>query len=429
MNGLKREYRRFLLFPRDTRILIVANIVYAFVLPVIEIFVAAYVMRNSRDVSKVVTYQLAIYTGDPIAFLLNGFLLGRIGVQRLYALGMLMSSMAMLVMMSFSVLTYPGIAASGLLMGIASGLFWANRGFLALSTTNNENRNYFYGIETFFLTIISVTAPLFIGWWIEASSHTAWTAFNRNNGYRVIAVCALGLTIVSAVVINLGKYENPPKTRFLYLRFHPLWWRMSLLAALKGLAQGYLVTAPAMLIMMLVGQEGTLGTIQTVGGVLSAFVLYGVGRIARPEHRLRIFAVGLILFAAGSVVNGLLFDAVGVLIFMSCLVIAKPVLDLAYFPIQLLVTDRVAAIEGRNQYAYIFHHELGLFTGRFAGCVLFIVLALAVSQVAALKYALPVIAILQLFSIWVARRTLIAAGSGSELSQFARANETLAHTK
>jgi YQGE family putative transporter len=191
--------------------------------------------------------------------------------------------------------------------------------------------------------------------------------------------------------------------------FHSLWKKMLSLAALKGLAQGYLVTAPAMLIMMLVGQEGTLGLIQEAGGIVSSFILYAVGRASPPEHRVPVFAVGLLVFAAGSIVNAVLFDAKGVLIFMACLVLAKPVLDLAYFPIQMLIIDTASAIEGRNEYAYIFNHELGLFAGRLFGCGLFILMAAYVSRVAALKYALPTIAVLQLASIWVARDTLSSA--------------------
>jgi len=41
-------------------------------MPVIDIFVAFYIMRNSNDPSKVMLYQLAIYTGIPISFLLTG---------------------------------------------------------------------------------------------------------------------------------------------------------------------------------------------------------------------------------------------------------------------------------------------------------------------------------------------------------------------
>lgn len=410
MNRLAKEYRVFLECPRDMRVLLVTNMIYAFVLPVIEIFVAAYVMRNSHDVSKVVIYQLAIYAGDPFAFWLNGILLARMSIKRLYSLGMLLSAVAMLVMMSSTVISPMAIGVSGLLMGIASGLFWANRGFLALSTTTDKNRNYFYGVETFFLTITSVAVPAAIGWFIEATGKYGWIGGNRNDSYRIVAVCALALTVVASLVINRGSYRNPPQSRFVFFHFHSLWKKMLSLAALKGLAQGYLVTAPAMLIMLLVGQEGTLGLIQAAGGIVSSFVLYGVGRASKPEHRVKVFAVGLLLFAAGSIVNMIMFNATGVLIFMACLVLAKPILDLAYFPIQLLIIDTVSAIEGRNEYAYIFNHEIGLFAGRLFGCSLFILLAWNVSNIAALKYALPIIAILQIASIWVARNLIALAG-------------------
>jgi MFS transporter, YQGE family, putative transporter len=103
-----------------------------------------------------------------------------------------------------------------------------------------------------------------------------------------------------------------------------------------------------------------------------------------------------------------------VLIFMGCLLLAKPLLDLAYYPIQLQVIDAVSQMEARNEYAYIFNHEFGLFMGRGLGCGLFLCIAYSWSGVAALKYALPVIALLQLLSIPVAGqilRGLTAAGS------------------
>ncbi|MGB0124733.1 MAG: MFS transporter [Silvibacterium sp.] len=406
MNRLTKEYHVFLAQPRDTRILLVTNAVYALVLPVIEIFMAAYVMRNSHDVSKVVTLQLAVYAGDPLAFFLNGILLGRVAVKKLYAAGMLLSAIALLIMMSSNVITPTAIGVSGILMGTASGLFWANRGYLALSTTNDLNRNYFYGFETFFSTISAVIVPAAIGWFIAAGAMHGWAGGSRNHSYRIVAVCSVVLTVFSSIIISLGTYQNPPKTRFLYLHFNKLWNKMLGLAALKGLAQGYLVTAPAMLILLLVGQEGTLGLIQAVGGIASSFMVYAVGRMTKPEHRVRVFAVGLVLFAMGSLVNAALFNATGVLIFMACLILGRPAMDVAYFPIQLLLTDTVSEIENRNQYAYIFSHELGLFAGRLAGCGLFILLAIYVSHTFALKYALPVIAIVQMASIWVAKDLL-----------------------
>jgi YQGE family putative transporter len=127
-----------------------------------------------------------------------------------------------------------------------------------------------------------------------------------------------------------------------------------------------------------------------------------VGRTTAPQHRSVVFTAALLLFFLGAVANAVFFNAVGVLIFIGCLVLAKPLLDLAYNPIELRVVDVVSRLEGRSEYAYFFNHEFGLFTGRFLGCTLFLAIVKWGSAVAALKYALPIIALLQLLSIWVA---------------------------
>jgi YQGE family putative transporter len=129
-----------------------------------------------------------------------------------------------------------------------------------------------------------------------------------------------------------------------------------------------------------------------------------VGRRTAPRHRQAIFSIGLVLFFLGAAANALFFNAGGVLVFVGCLVLAKPLLDLAYNPIELQVVDLVSAHEKRSEYAYFFNHELGLFAGRFLGCTLFLAIAHWWSGIAALKYSLPVIALLQLLSIPVAGR-------------------------
>ena len=421
MSRLRREVEVFLQCPRAMQVLMVSNMMYALVLPVIEIFVAAYVMRNSRAVAKVVTYQLCIYAATPLAFYLNGKLLGRLGAKHLYAAGMLLSGVAMMLMMQLSILTPIGVATSGFTMGLATGLFWANRGFLALTATNDGNRNYFYGVEMFVATLAAVVVPALIGWFISGTTLYGWLGGIPNRAYHAVAMVVFGLTILAAAILERGTFRNPTHHRFVFFHFHPLWWRMLQLALLKGLAQGYIVTAPAMLIMLLVGQEGTLGATQAIGGVVSAGLLYVVGRTAAPRHRILVFSVGLLLFFLGSVVNTLLFNAAGVLVFIGCLILAKPLLDLAYYPIQFQVIDAVSRMESRNEYAYIFNHEIGLFAGRCLGCGLFLAIAYGWSGNAALKYALPVIALLQLLSIRVAgqiSRGLDAASKTSPAASF-----------
>jgi MFS transporter, YQGE family, putative transporter len=403
------EYDFFMTMPRDTRVLLITNLIYAFVLPVIEIFVGAYIMRSSNDPTIVALYQLTVYTGIPITFLINGFLLNYIKIKRLYSFGMLLSGLSMLIMMSLENLSVAGVGIAGILMGCSFGFFWANRDVLALNSTTDANRNYYYGLETFFYTMTFIIVPIIIGFFISTADDGQWFNGNINLAYQIVTGVVFLLTILSSIVVHRGGFRNPASKKFLYVRFHSLWKKMLGLAGLKGMAQGYLVTAPAILIMRMVGDEGALGLAQGISGVATAIMLYVLGRTTRPTHRIQIFAAGLLIFLFGTLANGILFSAFGVILFVLSKVLFQPLHDIAYFPIQMRVIDVVSKIEQRNEFTYIFNHEFGLYLGRFFGLGLFIFFATYVSEEFALKYSLIVIAVLQLASIPVARHIVSVA--------------------
>jgi YQGE family putative transporter len=73
------------------RMLLFTNMAYAFAIPVIELFIGAYIIRKSADVSLVMVYQLAQGTGIPVTFILNGYLLRKVPIARLYAAGMILA--------------------------------------------------------------------------------------------------------------------------------------------------------------------------------------------------------------------------------------------------------------------------------------------------------------------------------------------------
>jgi YQGE family putative transporter len=400
---LVNEYKFFKTMPRDMRVLLVTNSIYAFVIPVIEIFVGAYIMRNSNDPKIVALYQLTVYAGIPITFLVNGFLLSRVKVSTLYSFGMLLSALSMLVMMTLNTLSVSGIGVAGILMGCSFGFFWANRDYLALGTTSDKTRNYYYGLETFFYTITGILVPFAIGAFLGRTEANGWFGSNVNIAYKIVTGVVFALTVLASIVVHRGTFRAPAQKQFVYFKFHSLWNKMLGLAGLKGLVQGYLVTAPAILIMRLVGNEGSLGMVQAISGLLTAFMLYLLGRFTQPKHRIVILSVGLSIFLFGTIVNAWLFSAIGVITFVLCKVLFQPLHDIGYFPIQMRVIDVVSKIENRNQFTYIFNHEFGLFLGRLLGLGLFIILAQFVSESFALKYSLVIIAVTQLASIPVAK--------------------------
>ena len=406
LNKLKSEIAHFKSQTHNFQILVLTNLVYAIVLPVIDIFVAAYVMRSSNDPVKVVIYQLTIYTGIPLTFLLNGYLLKHFNIRKLYSAGMMLSGVSMMIMMSLKTLDLVGIGFAGITMGLSFGFYWSNRDYLALAITNDTNRNYYYGLETFFYTIIAVVIPITIGWFIESSGDIA----QIHSAYLVITAAVFLVTVVASIVCFRGTFANPAQKKYVFFKFHSLWYKLLSLSMLKGLVQGFLVTAPAMLIMLLIGKEGALGTAQSIGAVIAAVIMYVLGRVSKPSDRIKIFTAGLSLFALGAIVNGLLFNQIGVIFFILLLLIAKPLMDLAYFPIQFKVIDIVSKIEKRGEFAYILNHEAGLYAGRLLGAGTFLILAYSISTEIALRYAIVIVATLQLYSIFLAKK-IIAAGS------------------
>lgn len=401
---LKKEYDHFKSYPHNMRILLMTNLIYALVLPIIELFVGAYILRESDNTSYVVVYQLMVYFGIPVSFLVNGFLLRRIKIVHMYSLGMLLSGVAMSIMMILPSVNIIGISISGFVMGLSYGFFWSNRDFLSLSTTNDSNRNYYFSMETFFYTITFIFIPAIAGYFIVSGEKYGW--YPAKAAYITLTAVVFGLTIFSSIMVHRGNFLNPKNEPFIFFKFEKDWYWMLTLGAFKGIAQAAIFFFPILLILSFVGKEGSLGGLVAIGSLFTAVALYLIGRFSKPEHRIYVFSFGLLVFLIGGIVNTLFFSAIGVIIYQICNSLSRPLLDASYFPIQLGVIDHVANIEKRNKFAYIFNHEAGLFVGRFVGCMLFLLAAKYASPEFALRYVLIVIALIQTLSIPVARKLI-----------------------
>lgn len=404
MNLLRKELAPFFACPRPMRVLILANMIYAAVFPLLDIFMAAFVLRSSHQLDRVIVYQLSAYTAVPLAFLLNGLLMGWVGAKHLYAVGMVLSGLSIVAMMRVGAATPVVTVGAGLSIGLATGLFWANRGFLVASCTSDENRNYYYGVEFFVVTLAGVLVPLLIGWLLASTSMYGWMGGNLQHAYLLIAVGELVLTVCAALLVEQGEFARQRPTRFLYWSFPRAWWRFLAISLLKGMAQGYSITAPAMLVLRMVGEEGTLGLTQSIGGIVAALVLYWTGRVAAPNQRSIIYGAGVWLYLLGSIFLTWRFDALGVLLFLACLLPAKPLLDVSYNATEFGVIERLSKSTERSLYAFLFHHEFGLLVGRALGFALFFLSMRWISADAALRVVLPVVTAVQLLSIPIMRR-------------------------
>jgi YQGE family putative transporter len=410
-DGMKKILHEIELFkskPLNMRVLLLTNLIYIAVLPISGIFTSAYVMRNSgHDMTYVAIYQLASYVAIPLAFWLNGLILNYVRIERMYSLGMFLSALSMLVIMTLPHLTITGLACAGFLMSFSSGFYWANRDFLALSTTSDSTRNYYYGIDQFFSTNIGVITPFLVGdCFIANVEKYHWFDLSVDQAYQVVVGLVFVLVFFASIMIHQGNFKNPKKTRFVYVRFHKQWKWIQLLTVVRGLAQGYMTLVPTLLILTLIGNEGAVGRILSGGGILSAVTLYILGRTTGPKHRLLIYSVSVVAFAVGALTNSLLYSAVGVLIFIVCQTLSAPLQEIAYFGTQMLLIDVTSFLEKRNEYAYIFNLEFSYLLGRCSGLIFFMFLAQHYSNGFALRYALPLIAVIQLTGILLVKHIL-----------------------
>jgi len=407
-NKLTGEFAFFKTQPKNIRTILITNMLYALILPIIEIFVGAYIMRNTGNSSFVAIYQLLMYMGVVSTSILNGVLLKVFKANRLYSFGIMLTAISLMVMMFVQSLGIVQLGIAGFALGASTGFFWTNRYLLTLNSTNDKNRNYFFGFESFFFSLWSIVVPLIVGVFLASLDGKMFLGhvLSVNMGYQIITVIVFFIAIGACIVLEKGDFANPVQKKFVYFRYHILWQKFLALAGLKGMVQGFLVTAPAILVMRLVGNEGSLGLIQGIGGGATAIIVYVLGRVAKPEHRMKIFGFGLLVFFIGTLFNGVMFSAIGVIIFVLCKVLFQPLHDLAYFPTLMKTIDMVSSIEKRNEYAYIMSHEIGLFFGRATGMILFISLAYFVSENFALKYALIIVAALQLLSLPLAKHII-----------------------
>ena len=415
MKGLN-ELAFFKSQSKEIRTLLVTNLLFAMVLPLIEIFAGAYIMRNTGSPSWVIVYQLCMYIGVVMSALVNGLLLRWFKSSHLYTFGIIISAVALMVMMFIRTVTLPMLCATGFLIGLSTGFFWTNRYLLTHSATNDDNRNYFFGFESFFFSLWNIIIPLVVGAflaYIDGKSMFGIT-MSVNSGYRFITIMAFVIAMCACIVLSRGHFRSPESKNFFYLRFHRLWNKLLSLAGLKGMVQGFLVTAPAILIMKFIGGEGALGLIQGIGGALTAILVYILGRIAKPKDRMKIFGFGLLVFFIGTLFNCAMFSASGVIIFILCKVLFQPLHDLAYLPTMMKTIDAVSRIEGRDEYTYIMSHEFGLFMGRAFGMVLFILMAKLFSEDIALRYALLIVGALQLLSLPLAQNIIKEIDSKKE---------------
>ncbi|HYD35358.1 MAG TPA: MFS transporter [Vitreimonas sp.] len=376
--------------------------VYELTYPLLFIFLNAFILRQTSSFAAVAIYNLGMFCALPLTFYLNGMALKRTKIHYPYILGIIGQGLAASLVFFFPLSSLWSLFGFGLLQGIPMGFYWANRNFVNLDATTDDNRNYYNGIEMLLTTIAGIITPAVLGWIIRLGDFV--TLYTAEQAYQGLNIVALGLLLFSGWLLMAARIDNPLFNKLLLGRATPLWNVARLLEVLRGVQNGFDLFLAPLVSFTFFGKEGTFGALQSTSAVLDALALYAIARYAKPKHRLKALGLGVALLVVSTCLFSFQFSFLAALIFS---LLMRPIFHLNWTvsnPITMRVIDEEDGGDPTNNYAYVVDREFFLNIGRVAGIGLFFAFLQYSTQEQALRWVPLVPAFLQVGLWWCAKK-------------------------
>jgi len=289
----------------------------------------------------------------------------------------------------------------GLLFGFATGVYWANRNFLTLKSIESEDRIYFTGLENVLAILSAIVIPLTIGWFLVLGEKTDWYSVDR--AYQVMVLLALLLSLLVGWLPQRIRLQSPYLKHVRIQKMTAGWNTLRWLEFSHGLQHGVEGVLPILLVLTFVGAEGSLGTLQSLSAVLSAIIVYIVGKRAAQKHRVTILGVWIVGLILAASVFSITFSALGVIAYFTIVSLTDSFRWLSLTPMMYDVIDAEQEITHEHHYSYIFDREIYLAIGRVLSLVIFYFIS-QYDGAAALRYGLLIGGVIQLATYALARK-------------------------
>lgn len=378
-NRLKRELRHFNKLGQNAREVLLSNILFGAGAILTDIFISAFLFINSnQNINVLIFYNIISFVGIYLTFVLNGLLLRFIKINYLYLIGLILRGLIPILIILVSNYTSTEYSIFlGLFSGIGAGFYWANRNYLELDSTNDSQRDYFYAINIAIDTITGMILPVSAGFFITFMRGS--NLFSGNIPYFIIMSIGFVLFILSGLTLINNKFHKPPIKKLFIFRATRKWNLIRLSAFWDNFVFGIYVILPTILILKFVGDESSLGIVETVGAILSTIVIYIVGRKIKPKQRLVALFFTLIISIMAVIVFQIFWGLIGVLAFIFLNKIIGPIRGNAIVTMWYEGLEDATKISKEN-YRYIVDLEFFINIGRITVLLTFFLLLQNLSE-------------------------------------------------
>jgi len=412
INYLTAEYQQFTALDKNCQKLLISNFAYGFVylvLPIIAnyfIFLEFQGLEQEQMIKYNLTYFVGYFVAIPFGFIINGFLLRKFRISHLYVVGMMAEIFVIVPLTFLHIKTMVPLFMIGSVMGIASGLYWSNRHYMSFFVTDNQNRNYVFGIDNALMTLGGFVTPLIFGF----LTGTAWFTLSKLfpglpdvTGRILLAAFLIFMIAIASYNILKGKYHNPEIKPFLFFKYCRTWNKQRLMNFLEGLTNGTLIVMPALIVLHIFKESGILGLLQSTGLIIGLLPIYFLGRYTKPRHRIHIlFGSGVVLLIS-AVFLALNFDKPSATAFILSGNVVFSVLLMPYVAIRMRSMNLSAPIDKKEEYSYFVDVEITLGIGRIVGLFVFLMAYYYFSQIKALQFGFLIISLVPIIAALIIR--------------------------
>jgi len=394
-----KETEYFNKLHQDARILITTIFLYYLINPLFTIFLDAFLWRKSHDIMLIATYNVILFAAIPFGFYLNGLFLRKFSPVIPYTFSLITAGLAVAILMFLPKITYPLVIIISIMYGISAGVYWGVRNLLTLMTTTTHDRIYFSSIEIASNNVTGVLFPLLIGWFIIFGSTVH--LYTPLQGYQFLVIYMLAIIILIGII---GKRIHKQKIiipTLLVKQASAKWQKFRYIEFILGLKEAIVTFVPVLLVLTLVGKEAALGTVQSFSAILGSILIYTLGKKLGTQHRINLIAISVLIAVLGAVLFGILYSAIGVLIFFASQALSEPFIWVSSQSINYDLID-MDNKDPNQHYAYVCDQEIYLNGGRVVGILLFMLLLFLTSNTFALRFAPLVFASTQIFLLILA---------------------------
>jgi len=393
LKRIHTELGHFYALDKNVRRILLSYALYLAAFPMVMTFMQAYLWRTSGSLWTIVIYYLGYIAGLPLGFYLNGMLLKKIHVLRLYLIGAIIQGATACLVVFFPFHDSLNILLYGCLYGLGSGLFWGNKNYLSLFLTKHTNRVYYNSMEQIIDLFINIVVPATVGWFII---FTAGTTFPLDlTSYKIIMTVAFFLLILSGFVVQSADIKTISIKGLIVHKPSASWRHMRLFHILYNTQIGLSLVTSSVMVLVLVGGEGILGTLHALTAGISVIILYVIGRKTTISSSWKLVAFGSLVFLIGAGVLAGFFTWIGALAYTIAITVSWAFQWSASYAVTMELMDSEED-NAEKQYAYVCDNELFFNIGRLLGIVLVVLITSQATQNTALQWAPLIIGVIQI---------------------------------